>query len=293
MIKTIKTILVLYKRSAFEVYFAGISKSRLNRLMVGRDVIRFRKAHEEHYKTLAVVEQVLKRLKVNYHKRARGQKINYSRYDLVVTVGGDGTFLEAARNVRRQFVLGVNSDPVWSVGQFCSTNRRHFQSVFKKILKGRCTVQDFSRVRIQVDGKKKSVNVLNDVLIAHRNPAAMSHYYLSVNGIKEEQRSSGVWIATAAGSSGAVHSAGGRKLAPESDTIQYIPRELHQRRVIHKLKGGVVRLKRPLIVQSLMNEGFVFVDGAHLRFSFPFGSILKITRSPDPLRVIKAKLGKE
>ena len=56
------------------------------------------------------------------------------------------------------------------------------------------------------------MNVLNDILICHHNPGAMSRYYLTVGRVREEQRSSGVWIATAAGSSGGLHSAGGKVL---------------------------------------------------------------------------------
>ena len=47
---------------------------------------------------------------------------------------------------------------------------------------------------------KKTVAVINDVLIAHKNPAATSRYLLELNKTKEEQRSSGIWIATPMGS---------------------------------------------------------------------------------------------
>jgi len=38
--------------------------------------------------------------------------------------------------------------------------------------------------------------VLNEVLIAHSNPAATSRYIIEVDDMKEEQRSSGLWIST-------------------------------------------------------------------------------------------------
>ena len=72
------------------------------------------------------------------------------------------------------------------------------------------------------------MNVLNDILVCHHNPGAMSRYFLTVEGTREEQRSSGVWIATAAGSSGGLHSAGGKVLTQKSKEFQYRPRELYR-----------------------------------------------------------------
>ena len=131
------------------------------------------------------------------------------------------------------------------------------------------------------------LDVLNDILIGHRNPAAMSRYFLTLKNVREEQRNSGLWIATAAGSSGAIHSAGGQALAPESKKIQYMPRELYEGFNPHyRLRGGALELKTPMVVESLMPDGVVFVDGAHFKYPFVFGDKIMISNSPQPLKVV-------
>ena len=123
-------ILLVYKRSSLSV--AGKLSARL------RKTRRFENNHRTHYASLHLVESVLKRSGIKYHKHARGKGIDYKPYDLVITVGGDGTMLEAARGLNsRQVLLGVNSDPNWSVGQFCCCDAPHFETMLKKFLSGK------------------------------------------------------------------------------------------------------------------------------------------------------------
>jgi len=129
--------------------------------------------------------------------------------------------------------------------------------------------------------------VLNDILIAHQNPAAMSRYAIRVNGTQEEQRSSGLWLSTAVGSTAAIKSAGGRVLPRESKAIQYLPRELYYGPgTTYRLTGGLVQLGRAIVLRSLMREGMVYADGEHLRVPFRYGDVLRVSRSPQPLVVV-------
>jgi NAD kinase len=133
----------------------------------------------------------------------------------------------------------------------------------------------------------QSMNVLNDILICHHNPGAMSRYFLTIGKVKEEQRSSGIWIATAAGSSGGIYSAGGRILPPESKEYQYKPRELYRGKgVYYKLKGDLLNPDQTITMISLMREGVIFVDGSHVCLPFSFGAKIYVQRSSNPLKII-------
>lgn len=285
----LKEILILYKKSAYQIYFLERKSSLFQKenALSPLEISDFKRAHDKHYQSLTMVKRALDRCALHYHVRARGSKIDFARYDLVMTVGGDGTFLEAARGLRDQFILGVNSDPQSSIGRFCSCTPDDFEKVLKKFLQGKVKIKNFQRIHLNLksNGKHCRIEVLNDILVCHQNPAAMSRYSLSVNGVQEEQRSSGVWISTAAGSSGAIHSAGGKLIAPEARGIQYKPRELYRwPKKKYKLTGGFV--KSAISVTSLMRNGAVFVDGAHLEIPFHFGSKIKISQSICPLKVV-------
>jgi len=282
-------ILLFYKNSTYAGYFLSDRRrlALLKGMLNSKEIQRFRRTHDNHFGSLSYVEAVLKMKKLKFTKACRGSFINYNRYDLIITVGGDGTFLEAARHLENQIILGVNSDPSWSVGRFCCVDPKDFEKLLDKILGRRALIKKFSRLRLSFSDGTKPMDVLNDILICHENPAAMSRYYLSVGKTKEEQKSSGIWIATAAGSSGGIHSAGGQLLPQEAQTFQYKPRELYKgRNVRYILKGGVLKPTQKITLTSLMREGVVFVDGSHVCLPFSFAAEIQVTHSVNPLNII-------
>jgi NAD+ kinase len=282
-------ILLLYKNSTYAGYFLSDRKrlAQLEGLLNSEEIKRFRRTHSNHFWSLSYVEAVLKNRKLKFTKACRGSSLDYSRYDLIITVGGDGTFLEAARQVQNEIVWGINSDPTWSVGRFCSGNAKNFEVLLDKVLAGKAKVRKFNRLNLSFSDGTQSMNVLNDILICHQNPGAMSRYYLTVARIREEQRSSGVWIATAAGSSGGLHSAGGKVLPQENKEFQYMPRELYRgKNIRYHLHGGMLKPTQKITLTSLMREGVVFVDGSHVCLPFSFGAKIFVSRSTNPLRII-------
>jgi NAD+ kinase len=283
-------ILLLYKNSTYAGYFLSDRKrlAKLAGLLNTKEIKRFRHTHENHFRSLSRVEAVLKMRKLKFTKVRRGSSLDYSRYDLVITVGGDGTFLEAARHLKEETIWGINSDPSWSVGRFCSGNPKNFETLLDKILAGKARIRKFNRLSLTFNDDTQTMNVLNDILICHRNPGAMSRYFLTIGRVREEQRSSGVWIATAAGSSGGLHSAGGKVVLPQKNKdFQYKPRELYRGKNIHyHLKGGMLKPTQKISLISLMREGAVFVDGSHVCLPFSFGSKIFVSRSSNPLKII-------
>ena len=282
-------ILLFYKNSTYAGYFLSDRKrlAKLEGALNSEEINRFRRTHENHFWSLSYVEAVLKKRKLKFTIACRGSTLNFSRYDLIITVGGDGTFLEAARQAKQEIVWGVNSDPSWSVGRFCSGNPKNFEVLLDKILAGKATVKKFSRLSVSFSDGTPSMNVLNDILICHNNPGAMSRYFLTVGKTREEQRSSGVWIATAAGSSGGLYSAGGKVLPQENKNFQYMPRELYRgKNIRYQLKGGILKPTQKMTLTSLMRDGVVFVDGSHVCLPFSFGARIFVKRSANPLRII-------
>jgi len=284
-----KKILLLCKMSPYKTLLEkpGKISRRLN--IKSPNFKRFQKGHSRHETAIESVVRELKKRHVAFTQSSRRSRIQYSRYDLVITIGGDGTFLDAARNVTDQLILGINSDPEWSVGQFCGATKQTFPYILDKILSGRFTATKVNRLRLTIKGRDIRVNILNDILFCHRNPAAMSRYYLTVNGRKEEQRSSGIWVAAAAGSTSAIQSAGGKALPITSKRLQYKPRELYTAvgDRSYKLRGGFFDGKKGLKIHSLIPDGLVYVDGSHVCYPLLFGDDAVLTQSPQPLKVVE------
>lgn len=283
-------ILLLYKNSTYAGYFLSTRKRfiQLKGLFNFEEIKRFRKTHEQHFWALSYIEAVLKNRGLKFTKICRGSSMDYSKFDLIITFGGDGTFLEAARNIKNQLIWGVNSDPSWSVGRFCSGNPKNFESMLDAILKNKYSSKIFSRIQLEFNNNlHSSICALNDVLICHQSPGALSRYSIKVKNTKEEQRSSGIWVSTAAGSSGGIFSAGGKVIPDQSRLFQYKPRELYRGHgVKYALTGAILNPQQVIRVTSLMREGVIFVDGSHIWLPFSFGTKVKISRSSHPIKAI-------
>jgi len=292
MNKSFKKVLLIYKKSAYSIYFM-VRKLQLSigkKINLKKEISRFKKAHDEHYQGLKQIENVLRKYGINYKKQCRGGKITYSQYDLIITAGGDGTFLEACQKIKDQTIIGVNSTPNFSVGKLCTINVKDFEKVIQHIVKKRYVVSHWQRLRLVLEGHVRPVDCVNDILVCHSDPAAVSRYYLEIGKTKEEQRNSGLWVATPAGSSGAIKSAGGKQLKVIEKKIQYMPRELYYGfNKQYCLTGGVLKGKQAIAVTSLMRNGMIFVDGTHNKFKFPYNSMLKVSFSPNPLNVLTIK----
>jgi NAD+ kinase len=218
-------------------------------------------------------------------KRAKLKSIG--RADLVITIGGDGTFLDTAHFVKDIPMWGINSTPTHSAGFLMSATPQNFEQRWRLLVQGKLPVLKLQRLQVLVNGRKIPELVLNDVLIAHANPAAVSRYELRVSDRKEEQKSSGLWISTAAGSTAAIQSAGGKILPLESKQIQFIARELyHGRHHRYRLAKGIVSQKTKIQAISQMHEAGCYFDGPRVWYPIRYGDRITVKVASQSLQVI-------
>ena len=103
--------------------------------------------------TLQVVEKTLKKYNV-YHTVSESEKLSKRLFfgrDLVIAVGGDGTFLRASHFIfDKTTILGVNSDPKSKEGFFMPAAKNDFQKKFKKILKKDYKIKKLHRLEAHI-----------------------------------------------------------------------------------------------------------------------------------------------
>lgn len=283
-------VLVVYKKDAYQQYIQEQQDPRLIRLLRRRhpDVLDMQRAHAVHEEAIEAVVRALRSLAVDFDVAYRSNLTVTTPYDLVVSVGGDGTFLQVAHHVKGTPILGVNSDPSRSEAVFCAATHRTFPRLAREALAGRLPELRLYRLQVSLNGKRLPHRVLNDVLVVHDDPATMSRYRLRIGSREEFQKSSGLWVATAAGSSSAVLAAGGIRLPWSAKRFQYRPRELYRGRLAHaRLRGGVLWAHQSVLVTWLMRRGSAFIDGPHLAIPLRFADQLEVRLSlTDPLLVL-------
>ena len=293
-------IAFLSKKSAWSTLVSP-KGGRMRSLVAKGDptVSRLRSTHDAHERTLAELLEAFETLDVegvhiddpliDLHKRSnRGR--GRTGFDLVVTVGGDGTLLRASHATSDVPILGINSAPSSSVGFFCGVKGGDGVSVRRAIeqaLLGKLPASVLTRMRVTLGRKIVSERVLNDALFCHRSPAATSRYIIEVNGRSEEHKSSGFWVGPAAGSTAAQRSAGGKILPFKSRLLQLVVREPYTPKAEkHGLLHVLAEPGQPITVRSKMREACLFLDGPDLAFTPEYGDVLTFEESPEPLTLL-------
>jgi NAD+ kinase len=283
-------VLAIYKKSTWDQYRRGGRRAHIERLAEAGDpqMAQVLQAHRDHQETLNEARSVLTDLGAKATFRHRWADGDVHGYDLVVTLGGDGTLLWASHVVGGDVpVVAINSAPAMSVGYFCAGQKGSLGDTLAAALEGRLQATRLTRMQVDLDANTVSTRVLNDILFAHVCPAVASRYVLRHGDRQEEQRSSGVWVGPAAGSTAAQRSAGGDVLPLSSDQLQFVVREpYYGRGEPYRLEKGIVEPGEAMFIRSHMRDARVYIDGAHRTCDVDFGSELRLTRSPEPLTLL-------
>lgn len=283
-------VIVLVKKTLYRRHVEEEGDTEIQRLIRKKDpsVANWVTSHREHEATLAEVESALAELGARAWV-LRGPRTVFDASDaaLVVTVGGDGTLLAASHHVAAVPVLGVNSAPQSSVGFFCAATRKTVRDMLARALRGDLGSLCLARMRVTLNGRVVSERVLNEALFCHETPAAATRYVLIQGKRREEQISSGFWVGTASGSTGALHSAGGDVLPLESQELQLIVRE--------PFLAGASRLKmtklrvpahQEVSAISKISDACLFLDGPFQRVKVGLGDRVSFGLSKEPVRVL-------
>ncbi len=146
--------------------------------------------------------------------------------DLVIVVGGDGTFLSAARSLVGHDVrlLGIN---LGRLGFLADIMPGEMSERIQEILSGHFAEEERSLLRASIvrDGAQvMEVNALNDVVAHKWNIARLIEFETFVNArLVNRQRSDGVIVSTPTGSTAYALSGGGPILYPTLDAIVLVP----------------------------------------------------------------------
>ena len=286
-------VLVVYKKSTYQRY-VGRAQERLEELIAGSDISveGLLQEHEIHQETLKRAKTALRELGARAVFRYRPEPLpDEDAWDLIVTLGGDGTLLWASHLADSSTpMIAINSAPDTSVGYFCAGDGHNVGEILAEALAGRLKGSRLARMRVEFDDRLISSRVLNDALYCHESPAATSRYNIEHSGAQERQMSSGVWVGPAAGSTAALRSAGGKVLPVGSQKIQFVVREPY-RGVDNRyeLIKGLVSPGESVVITSRMTKGRLFLDGTQKVHAVGIGDRIRMSLSDEPLTLLGLK----
>ena len=212
--------------------------------------------------------------------------------DLVIVFGGDGTLLSMATRIAQAGrdipILGVNFG---SLGFLTETRIDELYTTLDSVVDGR--VEYHERAMLAAEGCRNrepfdSRIVLNDVVFTKGALSRMVELSVSVNGaLVTKVRADGLIVASATGSTAYNLAAGGPIVHPAVDAIvltPIAPHTLTNRPVV--IPGSASVEVRPT-VGSHGDDIYVTYDG---QSGYPLqkGDVIRVTRSPHLLRLVKA-----
>lgn len=213
----------------------------------------------------------------------------FEGYDFVVTLGGDGTVLFAARGCAK---LGIPVFPV-NLGEFgfiASVQKEEWKRELDLFLAGGAKIVQRSLIGANIisakDGQAKfSAYGLNDIVVSAKNALRtimieVSFNYVSLGKFKAD----GIIISTPTGSTAYSSSAGGPIIDPELDSLLLTPINsfsLSSRPLVLSPKGEV-ELK---ILPSREHESILTIDGQK-PIQLQDGDYIKIRQLPEKVKLV-------
>lgn len=206
---------------------------------------------------------------------------------LVLSIGGDGTFLRTARWIGEMHVpiLGVNTG---HLGFLSSCGINDVEDMIGEVCRGQIEVERRMLLHIESDSLPRNCwpYALNEVTVTRDDLSSIISVNTKVNGcFLADYRADGLIVATPTGSTAYSLSAGGPILQPTIDCIALSPIAPHTLTLRPLVVGAdsVMDLK----VESRSKNFRLSIDDRTC--VLPSGTILKIKRAPFTVLLIRRK----
>ncbi|MBS3813529.1 NAD(+)/NADH kinase [Candidatus Bipolaricaulota bacterium] len=203
---------------------------------------------------------------------------------LVLSLGGDGTFLRAADMVSsfKLPILGINLGRLGFLsGLDCTELVRGLTSVCN----GEFTIDELSRLKCQINHadlkKSKDYTALNEVVVSRGDVSSFAEVELYLDSTRvATYPGDGVIVATPTGSTAYSLSSGGPLITRNTPALTITPLNVHQLGLI-----PIICSEESEITLVAKTEVVIQVDGNRVG-RLPPGQDVKITKSPVPTLMV-------
>ena len=200
---------------------------------------------------------------------------------IVVSLGGDGTLLRAARVVPPGIpLLGVN---LGRVGFLAEMGPEEVWEALPQVLAGRFVLDE--RRLLEGTAGRDAWWAVNDLVVRSGGTARLLRLRIRVDGqLAAEVAGDGVVVATATGSTAYALAAGGPAVPPDLECLVVVPLSSFSLAV----RPFLVAPSRRVAVELLEGEAFVTADGQETR-PLPSGGVLEAGLGGRTLRLVRRR----
>ncbi len=217
--------------------------------------------------------------------RARGYEVRgngeaFDGVELLITVGGDGTLLRAARKAAKHDVpiLGINTGRLGFLTEFDAGDPR--VSELPDLLERGLQIEERVALAVEYDGR--TYFALNDAVIRKGNASRMVPFGLCLGGEQAAHiPADGICVCTPTGSTAYFLSAGGSIISPKVEAfgiVPLLPHTLFSRPIIVPVSTKIeISCDSEIIRANLECDGEPVAE-------LPPGAVVYVTRHPKPVR---------
>lgn len=212
---------------------------------------------------------------------------HFSNVDFVVTLGGDGTVLFAARNCLA-FDVPVFPINLGEFGFIASIEKNEWQNELEQFLNGKSYIDKRNMItaaRINENGNEFAALALNDIVISCALPASAMSFEVSYNFVSlGTYKADGIIVSTATGSTAYQASAGGPIVDPDLDAIVLTPMNafsLSSRPLVLNPKGEI----GITVLNERGKNAVISIDGQE-PISLNVGDVVKIRKTQKKIKLV-------
>ena len=204
-------------------------------------------------------------------------------YDLLISLGGDGTLLSVAKNNIDTPIMGINTG---HLGYLTVSNKDNLHQILKTLKANEFEIEE--RILIEGNLENEKMVALNDIVISRGNYAKMIDTKLYINGkYVDSYRGDGLIISTPTGSTAYSLSAGGPIVDPRLSCIcvtPVCPHSLLARPLVFP-DSAELRVKNICVREKMLH---LTVDGK-ATFEMYHGDTAVITRASTEAKLLRVK----
>ncbi len=212
----------------------------------------------------------------------------FNNSDIIICIGGDGTFLQVAREVYDKGIplLGIN---LGNLGFLTEIDKNDIDAAVEKILSNKFDVEERMMLEVTVTSRKNRIIndiALNDVVISRASLSRILHLKTYINdSYIDSFPGDGLIVSSPTGSTAYSLSAGGPIVEPDTELIivtPICPHILYSRSYITTAN----RIVKVTLDESYSHEAMITVDGQR-GYAILGGDVVEIRKASQSVKIIR------
>ena len=290
-----KTYVCVVKKTAYDHYHQDpTSVKSFCRLSEGLQA-RIRRSHENQERFLRLMHRQAKKLqlKIDFYQENELDQIKADATTLILSCGGDGTFLSCAQSFPHSVLLGLNSDfslqPEYqgSVGALTSVTILDLSHKLKLLAENKGSLEQWSRLGAKINDQSLPRLAVNEIFLGNPVSFLTSNITVETEQSEEDFNCNGLLVCTGMGSNAWFSAAGGSTFNNDLQAFGYLIL-LPSHKWKPKFSSGICSYKNRLIVRPHRDDYVLAFDSKPETYALKAGdSVSFFLDRENSVRVLK------